>query len=70
MTSAERSIKRAETASRQIEGKYPGFALVWMGERRGVVEKFIAVKDGEEKNIIAYCDNKGNVKLLEEMPRF
>ena len=70
MTSAEKSICRAEKVARQIERneKYEGFALVWMGEHRKTVETFIAVKNGKKAKIAAFCDGKGNITRLEEMP--
>ena len=70
MTAAERSIARAEKVGRQIEEneEYKNFALVWMGEYRLTVENFVAVKDGIELKITAYCDSAGNIKRLEEMP--
>ena len=68
MTAAEKSICRADKVARQIERNEKYEALVWMGARRETVETFIAVKNGKKIKLAAYCDGKGNIIRLEEIP--
>ncbi len=72
MTAAEKKIARADKVGRKIgeNRKYKDFVLVWMGEYRLTVENFVAVKDGIELKITVYCDDAGNIKWLEESPRW